>query len=54
MADAVINYDVDKKHVDVKKMKALGYLDYVVGTGKPCYLPNTTLRKAGTTLETAF
>lgn len=55
MADVLITYDVDSKHIEVKKkMKALGYADYVMGgSGKPVYLPNTTLWKTNTTPKDA-
>lgn len=53
--NVTVNYDVSSKHVEVKKkMKALGYRDYVVGdAGTTCYLPNTTLFK-DTEIKTAL
>lgn len=53
--DVTVNYDVSSKHVEVKKkMKALGYRDYVISDTKiTCYLPNTTLYK-DTEIKTAL
>jgi hypothetical protein len=54
MADVIITYDVDSKHVEVKaRMKALGYIDSVAGTAGTTYLPNTTLWRPSTTPQTA-
>lgn len=53
--DAVINYDLNAKHVEVKKdMQQRGYFDYFTENGRTYYLPNTTLWKKNTDLATAM
>lgn len=55
MAEAVINYDVSTKHIEVKKeMKARGYHDAYSDGGVTYYLPNTTLWKPNTETATAL
>jgi hypothetical protein len=53
--NAVINYDVSGKHVEVKaEMIKKGYRDrWVTQSEKTYYLPNTTLYKPNTELATA-
>lgn len=53
--EAVINYDVNAKHIEVKKeMKDRGYHDAYADGGVTYYLPNTTLWKPNTELATAM
>ena len=44
--NTLLTYDVNKKHVEVKKaMKAKGYLDFWTSKSVVYYLPETTLWK---------
>lgn len=55
MAQAVINYDLNLKHSEVKReMQARGYHDSYVDSGVTYNLPNTTLWKPNTELATAM
>ncbi|GAO01832.1 hypothetical protein [Anaeromyxobacter sp. PSR-1] len=52
---AVVTYDVDARHVEVKNaMKEKGYSDFWTHNGQSYNLPNTTLYKPTATAATAL
>lgn len=55
MADALLTYDITKRHSAVKaELKKKGYLDYWTANNKTYYLPNTTMWKKGGDSSTAL